>query len=823
MNLSKLFFGCIVFALSNSVFAQEGTTQSVESTTTRQALTRLTNQIRIFPQEKVYLQLDKPYYSAGDRVWLRAHMVHAALHIPLSLSRYIYVELIDSKNEVVIRKKIHYVDKNSYYGQFDLSPEIADGWYSIRAYTNFMQNLPEDFFFRRQLLITNRLKNDSKKDKESLEPAAKDVVPSKAAKASYSYDVQFFPEGGHLIAGNQQTVGFKAIAQNGLGLDVKGKVLDAAGLEVATFISSHLGMGSFSFVPKADKRYTVVCEDENGKKATYDLPTVSTTNYALSVRQNLTQINVQILVPEQSKRTEKLHIIGTLRGLPFSQNTLTPEENFLTIPKTNLQSGIAQLYLINDAYQILSQRIIFVSSRDDAKLEFKFNKTNYQKRDSVHAKLVLKNSSGIPIAGSFSISVTDDNDIRQDSNEINIKSYMLLQSELTGTIENPGSYFYSNSKNADADLDVLMLTQGWKRYDTQATLLGNYTKCDAYEVEQGPIITGKVRNYSFKRALPNINVSLFASKKSFFDGVLTDKSGDFLFKIPDYPDSISYRVEAKQKELQMIELIVNKDTFPKVTRTINFPKTTQTSPQLQSFIKKSRDKWFLENGMLSVTLKNVEVVGRRVDKNNDLRKQRGSIYSDPGYSIDDEAVRGANTIYDAMSLIPGLMINSTNDGVLYRNEEPLVIVDKMEYSMAELVNIRVDEIKMIDFLKEPTQTALFGTGNNIGVIYIYLKTGEDYRNEPPLLGTNQTFVMPLGYTQPAAFYMPKYQVPSIKKDQTPDLRTTIFWKPNVKCDENGEAECSFYTADANGTYTITAEGITPSGEIIRYQGKINRK
>lgn len=823
MNFSRLFLASIFFTLSCCAYAQEGTTATSESATTREALTRLTNQIRVFPQEKVYLQLDKPYYSAGDRIWLRAHMVHATLHIPLSLSRYIYVELIDAENEVVVRKKIHYVEKNSYYGQLDLSADIVDGWYTIRAYTNFMRNLPEDYFFRKQIQIINKLKNEAKNTKVATAPAPTPKTLAEATNATSAFDVQFFPEGGHLIAGNMQTVGFKAIAQNGLGLEIKGKVVDEANVEVGSFKSQHLGMGKFAFVPKQNVRYKVLCEDSKGKKNTFFLPTVSSTNYAMTVRQSKTQINIQILIPEQQKRSETLHIIGTLRGLPISKNTLSPDNNVLTIPKTNFQTGIVQLYLINDNYQILSQRNVFVSANDNAQIELKLNKKNYQKRDSVAAQFVLRNSKGEPIMGSFSIAVTDDNDLRLDSNDMNIKSYMLLQSELSGNIEKPGSYFYSNAKNAESDLDVLMLTQGWKRYDVQAALLGNYAKCDAFEVEQGPILTGKVRNYSFKRPMANTNVSLYVRKKSFFDGVLTDKNGNFIFKIPNLPDSTVLRIEAQQKELQMVELIINPDTFPKVERSAIFPEKASDSPQLLSFIKKSKEKWNLENGSLTVTLNNVVITGKRVDKNAQFRKQMGYVYGDPSYTIDDELAKGTSSIYEAMCLIPGVVLNSNNDGVLYRGEAPTVIVNQMEYEMTELTSINVSEIKMIDFLNDPVQTALFGRGNKGSVIYIYLKKIDDYSKEPTVLGINQAEVMPLGYTQPAAFYVPKYQVESVRKDNLPDLRSTIYWKPDVKSNENGEAYLRFYTADGTGTYTITAEGITPTGEVIRYQGKINRK
>ena len=118
---------------------------------------------------------------------------------------------------------------------------------------------------------------------------------------------------------------------------------------------------------------------------------------------------------------------------------------------------------------------------------------------------------------------------------------------------------------------------------------------------------------------------------------------------------------------------------------------------------------------------------------------------------------------------------------------------------------------------------MFGTRGGNGVICIYLKRGSDRKDEPRELGRHQAMITPLGYSLPSEFYVPKYQVAENREDPLPDLRSTIYWKPNVKSNANGEADVFFYTADSQGTYTITAEGVTQEGEIIRYQGKLNRK
>jgi TonB-dependent SusC/RagA subfamily outer membrane receptor len=821
-RMKKIIAICLTALIACSLSAQDTEQATAIPQTNKLAITRLSNQIKSFPQEKVYLQMDKPYYSAGERLWFRIQMVHASTHIPINLSRYVYIELLNGHNEVLTRKKIRPTEDGLMFGQMDLSPELAQGWYSIRAYTNFMRNVDEAYFFRQRVYIGNSLKGLAGVSVD--EKTTSNMTGSGTAeKSNAPFDVQFFPEGGHLIAGNMQVVGFKAIGKNGLGTDINGRIVDETNTEICSFKSGNMGMGKLMFIPLAGKTYTALCEDNKGMKTTIKLPDVSESHLALAVQQTSSIMNVSVLTPNQSNRTDTLYLIGTLRGWPIFQTTVLPESPGYTFSKKNMYSGVTQLLLLNSKCEVLSERNVFISGIDGADLSLKMDKPNYAKRDAVHASIVLKDSEGKPFEGNFSVSVTDDNDVKIDSNETTIKSYLLLQSDLRGFIENPNSYFRPENKNANNQLDVLMLTQGWKRYDTQATLAGNYAKCGTYEVERGPIISGKVQSFPARRGIARNNVSIFFHGKMQFDAVTTDHSGRFEYLSPEFPDSSVIRINADKKENSFLELVVYPDTFPKVGISTVFPDKLKQGSDMKAFLKKSRDRYYYQNGMMSVNLAKVEVVAKKVDKNKKVREDRGAYYSDPSFTFGEEALETATSILDLLIQAPGMTMNSTGDGVQMRNATPLIMVDNMEYTMQELQYIQVTEVKLIDILKDPSETAMYGSKGANGVICIYLKRGEDRTKEPVVLGRHQADISPLGYSMPAEFYVPKYQVEENKQNPLPDLRTTIYWKPVVKSNANGEADLFFYTADGTGTYTIIAEGVSPTGEIIRYQGKMNRK
>jgi len=813
----------LALILTSTLFAQKTESPQEISETNQVAINRLTDQVVNFPQEKIYVQFDRHVYSAGDRIWYRIHMINAATHTRMAISRYVYVELINAHNEVVLRKKIRPTEDATYFGQIDLSADIAQGWYSIRAYTNFMRNIDEDYFFRQKIYIGNPLKGlQGVSIEENTGSYNSDF--KKEVKTQAEFDLQFFPEGGNLIAGNMQTIGFKAIGKNGLGTDINGRIIDDQNKELLTFKSNYLGMGMIVMTPEAGKTYTAICEDSRGQSINVKLPPVSTNHYGLSIKHNNTVINIGLLTPNGAVRSDTLYLLGNIRGVPFIQATITPQTPAITISKEGLNAGVTQFLLMNKKYEILSERLIYILGKNKANLNTTLDKASYVKRDAVHASMMLKDSKGNPLAGNFSISVTDDNDVKIDSNETTIESYILLQSDLKGVIENPNNYFRAENKSKAYELDLLMLTQGWKRYNVAGTLVGNPDKPNRYGLEMGPVITGKVQNFPARRGLPKINVSFIAHNNMNYDAVTTDNYGRFTYQCPEFPDSTTFLVQAQKKQGAYIELIVNKDTFPKVERSCIFPNELRQDAAMKDFMKKSRDRYYFQNGMMSVTLKDVVIKAKKTDKNEEIRRERGSTYLFPSFTFDEEDFKGVSNIKFLLMQAPGVTVDDSNNSIKIRGNEALIMVDNMRWQFDELANIDVSNVKLIDILREPGETMSYGMEGKNGVICIYLKRANEKKSDEPVVPErNQTSITPLGHSLPAEFYVPKYQVEETRKDPMPDLRSTIFWKPNVHTDENGLADIFFYTADSLGPFTITAEGVSPTGEIIRYQGKINTK
>ena len=153
MKNTNTFLLAILLTFSSITFAAP---QKVKPTFSQILTSRFSNQWVNSFQEKVYLQTDKPYYSAGEEIWFKAYLVNATTILPKALSRFVYVELIDKLDSVQYRVKLR-KDSLGFAGHIKLKAEIPAGQYKLRAYTYWMQNAGTDFFFTKDLFIGNAI------------------------------------------------------------------------------------------------------------------------------------------------------------------------------------------------------------------------------------------------------------------------------------------------------------------------------------------------------------------------------------------------------------------------------------------------------------------------------------------------------------------------------------------------------------------------------------------------------------------------------------------------------------------------------------------
>lgn len=128
--MRKLLFIIFLTCFQTSLYAQ----------TNNVLLSRILRQVQLFPQEKTYIFTDADSYQVGQRINLRVFLVNAVVHQADSVSRYVYVELLNPERLVVKRVRLIRSDQG-FVGHIDIPEGVAKGRYLLRSYTKNMLNL----------------------------------------------------------------------------------------------------------------------------------------------------------------------------------------------------------------------------------------------------------------------------------------------------------------------------------------------------------------------------------------------------------------------------------------------------------------------------------------------------------------------------------------------------------------------------------------------------------------------------------------------------------------------------------------------------------
>ena len=785
-------------------------------------------QIRFFPQEKVYLFTDRAAYAAGESIWFRAFLTDAVEHRQdIPLSRYVYVDLIDPNGNVCKHLMIRPDSNHIFHNCIELEEDTAEGTYTIRAYTTYMRARPE-YLFEKRVFIAN-----PQSPYISVKPEFSHTDPNPT-----SFDVSFFPEGGYLIENTITKVGFKALRSDGASEAITGDVFDSNGEHITSFQSIHAGMGSFSFVPEGGKTYYALCTNMDNSTKQFELPQVPDNACAIRV----TSRGDQWLISAAGNllfQDPAPFLIVHIRGMVFYADQM-PKNNLVVLQGADLPAGIVQVLLLDHQMNPVSERLLFNKQHDFVIAGLTFDQSNYPKRALVKMVFQLDTPKGYENSGSFAVSVTDNRNIPIDST-MTLSSYLLLSSELRGHIED-ANYYLCNTSEATEALDALMLTQGWRRYNIPQAAKGIIEEPNGY-IESSQEFSGTVREFFLGRRVQDASVFVMAPDEEYMQEVITDETGKFYASGFEFPDSTRYTILTFAPNGRQVELTLD-PALPPLPVTDMAARTTEPSYQFSDFIAKADPGTVEENGIRIYQLSEAIVTARTGDAgrsvfssdvvtNRTIQQDLIDKYSTdiitllkqfPELIVIDSgfASPGSGNPDDFVYLRPrGAVIYNEETG-MYIGDKPepiLVVLDNLPMPKSfEIRSLSGRPIKRIEVLRPPYSTSIFGDAGYGGALLI---TTDD-RGTPNQRSTSHlSSVMPLGYKQMVEFYSPKYQTSVQRDNAIQDVRTTIYWKPDVEV-IHGSAYIEFYTADANTTYSVVLEGITTDGITIRQTRQIER-
>jgi len=649
------------------------------------------------------------------------------------------------------------------------------------------------------------------------------IVPVKATSANV--DVQFFPEGGNLIYGATSKVAFKAVGSDGLGADIKGTVIDDKLNMIASFNSQHLGMGTFTFRPVEGSSYKAHIIFADGSSKELALPTALERGYMLSIgTDDPDNLQLKVTTSKQlllDNTNDTVSLIGQAGGHIYYASKGSPGiSTFIaTVPRERFPSGIVQFTLFSSKGEPLNERLVFIRNPDQLKLNVNTEKQTYAPQQKVKINLNAQSSDARPVIGSFSVSVTDETKILVDENSENsILANMLLTSDLRGYIEKPNYYFNDTTDQTRADLDLLMLTQGYHRFEWRQIMNDKFPPM-IYQPEKTLAISGRVTTLGGK-PVAHGKVTLISTKGGFaFIDTLTDEQGRFEFKNMAFADSLRFVIQARTgKDKKNVQIDLDNITQQGVTQ-------NKTTPDMQlnvydgtsAYLKGARALYNeeLQYGLAKRTIVLKEVV----IKDTRTAVKHSTNLNGPGNA--DQILTGdqipPGTI--DLSMLEGRII-----GVMFRNGIPYstrggqmaVYLDGMKLQSDELTMINMEDIASIEVLRTISYTGIYGgSGGPGGELILTSKDGsEAYKDNLKRPVPGIVVYSPIGYYKARLFYSPQYDDP---KTNIPvaDLRTTIYWNPNIITDKEGNASFDFFNAGSKATYRVVIEGIDGEGNLGR--------
>lgn len=791
MNINSIkHFLCTIVLLLISAMPMCAQTDSVD--------VRLKEQLRRFPQEKVALHVDRTVLLAGDTVRVKAYVADAASLVPQIDNQFVYVELLGGQRKRSLDRKRLIASNNLYTGYIVLPVDLSPGIYYLWAYT----------LYSAQVKGYDCLVPIQVGDQQPTEPKK-----SSKTKQTFNPLMRFFPEGGYLVEGTTTTVAFEAITTTGDTLDISGEVIDSQGRTVSRFNTSHQGRGLFPLKVEVGEHYEAMFRDRSGKTYRFPLPSPRNDVACLHCRVKQDKVLVNILT-SPNLLAPPLTLLVLCRGRLVRMFTVEAGKNY-HLPMKSLPAGVNSLMLVDNECHVVSERLVFSNNvSQQTSLHISTEKTCYGLRDSIPLNLQLADLHAQEMAF-LSLTVTD-NAVTQGRYSPSLWSQLLLASDLQGLSGSMDDYFLPTYQREQ--LDLLMMVNGWRRYDIGQVLQGRYAIPDI-EKECEQSITGRVRQVFANKPVEGAEVVLAITKQNHIDTAKTDSTGHFEFRELNFPDDAEAFIYALRQKKKRCYVETDRQLMPSMPqlggshlRISVLPwmdiddellaRYASESYVLDEVVVKGRSRVAdYENTTLSWD--HERIVNGQYSSVNMLLLDTNILWTDPG-----SGRITADDLYGSM-LDRFLGRRWTGPNPMQRSSLVKLYVNGMYIPNLTYDDLDINDIDHID-LYLGSKAWVWGEAH-CGVLNVTTRSGMVTPSGSPF---NNRIVNLMGYQQPADYYFPRYKPGEKPQSMSPDLRRTLYWNPYLRMGRGHNLQLSFFSADLPTTYVIHAEGLTSEGRIV---------
>lgn len=675
--------------------------------------------------------------------------------------------------------------------------------------------------------------------------------------------IDFFPEGGYMVANVVSNIAFKAVNEFGKPAEVEGYITDNYQNRILEFSSFHQGMGAFELTPVSGKRYyAVITKPATGEK--YELPEQMPRGYTLKmIPVGKNRYQVQYSVPSK----ERVHLtVQAGNTVCYSKSERAKEGiNEITFSADEFPAGIAMVTLFCQNGTPRCERLAYFNYGRNLNISLKFDKEKYAPREKISLRIRTTGYDSIPVQANLSLAVVNDQLYTMaDDKQHNILSWLMLGSEIKGKVEKPSFYFDPNEPKAEQALGYLLLTQGWRRYHSSDLLTMNYQVM--FPAEKIGTISGTVKNKHTGEPLKSEVIAVELQNRKRILKVTTGVNGRFRFENADASSHIQILArsngidnnsifievdrinelpnlaENNKKEVlnrlvpEVIKVkaeIIDQEKGQKKQEAVGSKRVAVAPEELKENAIENGDELVLKEDVAK--LEEIVVVGYGTQKKSDLTGAVATVNSGAIKNIPVSVQQMLQGKASGIAVtndkgLPGMTPQVRIRGNTSVNSgEPLIVVDGVVYdpslsgNSSLLQNIPASNIESISVLKDASATAIYGCMAANGVILINTKSGDGYFKNVKKKFTpvySGYMISPRKLSVTKEFYYPVYKendIPEIRED----FRPTIYWNPNITTNTAGEALVEFYASDEITTFRAISEGIGSSGQVGRQEAKFS--
>jgi hypothetical protein len=729
---------------------------------------RITQQLSHHAPEVVYLQTSKGIYETGEDLWFKAYQLNAQTLQFSNLSQTLYLEL-RGRNDTLVWQEKYPIENGVADGQVYIDRNLPPGNYFIEAFTP--QSFRSDstrFTSLRKIWVVDNISEHT-------------YSPDTVAMAGIE-NFAILPEGGNLVRGLPTRLAFKATDGKGKPVEVSGMLYED-NCPLQPFYSIHAGMGTVEFTPQSSKNYRM--ELPNGKS--YPLPHIHDEGISLRLSEQTGEYLKFTVLQSPGLSPQPFYLLGQQRGVVCSiARGMLRDSITVKIPVDDFPGqGIAQFTLFTHDMKPVCERLVYLFPERKLNISLTTPKEIYYTREKAEVTIKVTDGEGNPVQAHLGISVFDEA-YYNPADPVNILTHYHLTTQLKGRIFNPAYYFDEENEGRLEALDLLMLTQGWRRYvwDTET-----FTPCGEIFLHDG--VLGR-QTFKSERKSKNVNgmeqlVQVFGAEgdaqfvwtdsAGYFNvepEILRDLRGGYIYLKPMLSKEFTPKIETKN----FFHLI---DSLRKI-KLRNYPLEINIAhPD-----RKRENRMPVMSSDSIIMLDEFTVIGKK-----------GRVYRDKFMGrLDSLAQVNLNPAW-VCECLPGYL-NDYLPGYTHHPEGSSWSPEK--YKKKKLSPVQGKSYRVIKY--EPREDGHWHVKDIKHVEY----RGPYYSDEE-LLEMNNIF-REKGYYGKREFYQPdEFDILS----SIPDSRNTLLWEPNVVTDENGEATVSFYCSDINNKFQIYVEGAGGNG------------